>query len=296
MNWSPSRREYVKGTALIGLLGTAGCLSAADTSQPSTETQEPTTDAPTTAGKSETAPSSDPPLDAWLADANGYDEMPTQFSRGFQPTVAVGEPTDDGIAFAPAVIRVRPMTNVRWDWTGHGGQHNVVALDGTFDSGRTNAQSGTGYHYIFDETGVYPYYCEPHREDGMKGAVIVEEVPSTGYPEIDDWLRSTPNFTGEITDKTNAETATVAVGNDDARSEFVFEPPVLKIITGTTVKWDWEIDGPHTVSFKDHDIGTDEVVSETGVNFSHTFDSEGEYLYRCEPHETLGMRGAIIVE
>ncbi len=48
------------------------------------------------------------------------------------------------------------------DWR-HGEQHNVVALDGTFDSGRTNAQRGTSYHYIFEEPGEYRFVSErPH--------------------------------------------------------------------------------------------------------------------------------------
>jgi halocyanin-like protein len=291
MNWSPSRRSYIKGTALAGLLGTTGCLSTTGQTQPSTETPPTEATSPT---ETETTPVES--LDAWLADANGHDGTPRRFGTGAQPTISVGEPTDDGIAFDPAVIRVRPMSNVHWDWTGHGGRHNVVAVDGTFDSGRANAQSGTGYHYIFEETGVYPFFSAPHRDEGMKGAVLVEEVPSTGYPAVDEWLASAPNFTGDVVDRTASDTATVTVGAPDSESQFVFSPPVLEVSTETTVEWEWAGSGPHSVSFEEHEIGNEEVVSTPGVGFTHTFEEPGTYRYHCTPHESLGMRGAVIVE
>ena len=296
MNWSPSRRSYLKGTALTGLLGIAGCLSTVDGSAPQTEAQSTITESPPA---TDTQPPSTTPVqsvDSWLADANGYDGTPKRFGAGVQPTISVGEPVDSGIAFAPAVIHVRPMTNVRWDWTGHGGEHNVVAVDGTFGSGNANGQAGTGYHYIFEETGVYPFFSAPRREDGMKGAVIVEEVPSTDYPEVDEWVARAPNFTGTVVDHTNVDTTTVRVGAPDSKNQFVFSPPVMKISTGTTIEWQWAADSPHTVAFESHDIGTNNVISTSGVQFTHTFEQSGTYRYRCGPHETLGMRGAIIVE
>ena len=296
MNWSPSRRSYLKGTALAGLLGTAGCLTTTDAAKPSKESDTPMTATSTT---TDTASASTTPvesLETWLSDANGYDGTPKRFGAGVQPTIAVGEPADDALSFAPAVIHVRPMTNVRWDWTGHGDEHNVVAVDGTFDSGTPNAQSGTGYHYIFEEAGVYPFVSEPDQDDGMKGAVIVEEVPSTGYPVVDEWVARAPNFTGDVVDRTDTDTAIVTVGAPDTNNQFVFTPPVLKAATGATVEWQWAGSGPHTVTFEEHDIGTDGVVSTSGTQFTHTFEEPGTYRYRCGPHETIGMRGAIIVE
>jgi len=301
MNWSPSRRSYLKGTALAGLLGTAGCLTTTDTAAPASEqtstaptrSSSPTSTAPDSASPTPTPPES---LDAWLADANGYDGTPKRFGAGVQPTIAVGEPVDGGLAFAPAVIHVRPMTNVRWDWTGHGGEHNVVAVDGTFDSGTANAQAGTGYHYIFEETGVYPFVSAPDRDGGMKGAVVVEAVPSTGYPAVDEWLARAPNFTGTVVDRTDTDAVTVTVGAPDSKNQFVFSPPVVTVATGTTVEWRWAGSGPHTVTFEGHDVGTDGVIANSGVQFAHTFESAGTYRYRCDPHETLGMRGAIVVE
>jgi halocyanin-like protein len=63
---------------------------------------------------------------------------------------------------------------VVWEWTGEGGQHNVVAEDGTFDSGDPVAGSDATFEYTFGESGTWLYYCAPHRALAMKGAVVVE--------------------------------------------------------------------------------------------------------------------------
>jgi halocyanin-like protein len=203
---------------------------------------------------------------------------------------------DGEMAFAPAVIEVPPNTTVNWEWTGHGGQHNVVALDGTFDSGRTNAQAGTCYHYFFEEPGTYPFVCEPHKEEGMKGAVIVKEPPSTGNEKVDDWVQATSNFDGSIADKTGSEAATITVGAEGNAGNFAFDPPVMKISKGTTVSWEWTGNGGgHNVVFEDHDIESGDVLPDPVVHFEHTFETAGTYRYACEPHHSLGMRGAIIV-
>jgi halocyanin-like protein len=245
------------------------------------------------------APTLTPPdsLDDWLADANGYEGEIKRYGPRSQPEILVGEPIDGEMAFAPPVIEVAPMSNVHWEWTGHGGQHNVVALDGTFDSGRTNAQPGISYHYVFDEPGEYPFVSEPHYEDGMKGAVIVQEPPSTGNQAVDEWVVDSSNFDGSVTDRTGVDTATITVGAEDARGNFAFDPPVLKVSVGITVQWEWSgRGGPHNVVFQNRDISSDEIYSDPGVHLEHTFEKSGTYRFACEPHQSIGMKGAIIVE
>ena len=189
------------------------------------------------------------------------------------------------------------MTTIRWDWTGHGGQQNVVALDGTFDSGRTNAQSGTAFEYIFTEPGTYLFVSEPHRDEGMRGAVVVREPPSTGIPAVDEWVVDSSNFDGTVADETGSDAATIRVGTEGNRGDFAFDPPVLRVSTGTTVRWEWTgTGGGHTVSFQEVDVGTGEVLSAPDAAFEHTFENAGVYRYACEPHRALGMKGAVVVE
>ncbi|WP_424004114.1 halocyanin domain-containing protein [Haloarcula salina] len=293
---SSTRRRFLASTALSTLAVTAGCVSSGDSSRSGSPNGTATdTDTPTPTDTPEPTPES---LDDWLADANGYDGgEPQRFGPRARPTVMVGEPTDDGLAFDPPVIEVPPMTNVRWDWTGHGGQQNVVALDGTFDSGRTNAQRGTGYHYIFEETGEYRYVSEPHRDEGMKGAVIVKEPPSSGYPKVDEWLVGAGNFDGTVADRTDADTATVTVGAEGNGGAFAFAPPALKVSTGTTVRWEWTGNaGGHNVVSKDDGPLDSELLTEADSTYEYTFEETGTYRYYCAPHEALGMRGAVVVE
>lgn len=236
-------------------------------------------------------------LEDWLADANGYDGDPRRYGPGSQPDVLVGEPVDGEMAFAPPVIEVPPTTRVHWEWTGHGGQHNVVALDGTFDSGRTNAQHGTCYRYLFEETGTYPFVSEPDADDGMKGAVIVREPPATGNSEVDQWIVDSDNFDGTVVDKTGADAATITVGAPGNGGAFAFAPPVVRVSADTTVRWKWTGNGgAHNVVFQDIDLGSGGPVPEPGVHFEHSFDETGTYRYACAPHRALGMKGVVIVD
>ena len=53
--------------------------------------------------------------------------------------------------------------------------------------------------------------------------------------------------------------------------------------------------GPHQISFEDIDAGSD-VRTEPGVGFERTFEETGVYRYACAPHQSLGAKGAIVVE
>jgi halocyanin-like protein len=92
-------------------------------------------------------------------------------------TVEVGA-GDTALAFGPAAVHVDLGATVVWEWTGKGGAHNVVAEDGTFESGDPVGEAGATFRYTFEQAGIYRYYCNPHRAVGMKGAVVV----GTDYP------------------------------------------------------------------------------------------------------------------
>ena len=76
----------------------------------------------------------------------------------------------------------------------------------------------------------------------------------------------------------------------------VFEPPVLKINAGDTVKWVNANPGHNSVSI-------DEMIPPGGSSWNGgmneeivvKFDVEGTYGYKCTPHYILGMVGFIIV-
>jgi halocyanin-like protein len=298
-------------------VGAAGCLGSASPGAGGGDVAEPTatataTQTPTPTGTpTETATPTPTPIgsvEAWLSDANGHDGE-VQLRAGDRARVHVATPPTEEIAadsaialaFRPPGIQVPPGTTVTWTWSPHPGEHNVVALDGTFDSGAPTAADDATFSHTFDEPGTYPYVCQSHRDAGMKGAVVVRERPSTGYPSVDDWLAGVDRFEGTVTDRTDRDRTTVRAGAPGNGGHFSFDPLVAKVSTGTTVAWEWSGEGgAHNVVF-DTEAGdpvaadSGEVTSEPGVHYEHTFEEAGVYLYYCAPHQSLGGRGAVIV-
>ncbi|MFO8114454.1 MAG: halocyanin domain-containing protein [Halorubrum sp.] len=109
-------------------------------------------------------------------------------------TVEVGA-DDDGLAFDPTLLWVDTGTTVTFEWTGDGGAHNVVTVDGPaeLDSGDPVDEEGETYEVELgeDAAGITHYHCVPHDAVGMHGGIAVgEDVEttevggaSTGWPE-----------------------------------------------------------------------------------------------------------------
>ena len=74
-----------------------------------------------------------------------------------------------------------------------------------------------------------------------------------------------------------------------------FEPAELTVAPGTPVKFSWGSDG-HNVHPDDGDWGH-EPIEDTGFSFTTPpFQETGEFGYVCDPHESAGMTGTIIVQ
>lgn len=115
----------------------------------------------------------EPNYEGWFDDVDNYDGT-VDYTTESSPTVDVGA-GDSGLLFGPAAIRVTTGTTVTWEWTGQGGGHNVHEENDKFSSEIANEQGHT-FEHTFEESGTFRYYCEPHRAQGMKGAVdVVEE-------------------------------------------------------------------------------------------------------------------------
>ena len=74
-----------------------------------------------------------------------------------------------------------------------------------------------------------------------------------------------------------------------------FDPVALKIAPGDSVSWT-NMSG-HNTHFEKGNIpeSVEPWKTSLGDNITKTFDKEGIYLYKCDPHFSLGMVGAIIV-
>ena len=139
-----SRRSILAGVAAVT---TAGCLGGSDEDI-----------------QSET-------YGDWFRGANNFEGTVDRTDRS-DVTVDVG--AGSGLAFGPAAVRISVGTTVRWEWTGRGGQHNVVEEDGVFESD-LYFDEGETFSHTFDGPGVYRYVCTPHQTQGMLGAVEVVE-------------------------------------------------------------------------------------------------------------------------
>lgn len=150
MDWS---RRQVLASSGIALAGLAGCPG------------DPLAEGPTI--------DTEPNYRDWFDGVGNY--RGTHDHRGASAvTVEVGVQGDLGYyKFGPAAIAVSPETNVTWEWTGKGGQHNVVALEGAFRSGPPVGDAGTTFSHRFEEPAIYKYFCTPHRGLGMRGALFV---------------------------------------------------------------------------------------------------------------------------
>ncbi|MFB6236721.1 MAG: halocyanin domain-containing protein [Halopenitus sp.] len=174
-----NRRKFLRATGAVTVgIGLAGCSGSGGDSEgggEKTETEamatETEAETPTaTATESANYVEEEPNYGGWMEGANNYDR--TVDATG-KDTVTVKVGAGNGFAFGPAAVQVSSGTTVVWEWTGTGGEHNVVAKDDSFSS-PLQSEAGATFKHTFDETGIHKYFCNPHRTAGMKGAVVVK--------------------------------------------------------------------------------------------------------------------------
>ncbi|CQR48629.1 MULTISPECIES: halocyanin domain-containing protein [Haloferax] len=114
-------------------------------------------------------------------------------------------------------------------------------------------------------------------------------------PQFDGWFDNVGNYDG-VVDETGSSTVTVTVGAQANGGAFGFGPAAIRVSPGTTVVWEWNGEGgSHNVAAADGSFES-ELAGSSGHTFEHTFEATGTYTYACTPHETLGMKGAVVVE
>jgi len=242
--------------------------------------------------------------DGTVTDRTGEDEV----------TVTVGADGNGGtFAFGPPAVRVSPGTTVVFEWASN--THNVVVEEqpdgASWQGHETIENEGFSFETTFDVEGVYTYYCNPHLTMGMKGAIVVgggsggggsqpEPVPAEygGWFTSDSRGGATGNYDGTTVDRTGEDEVTVTVGADGNGGTFAFDPPAVRVSPGTTVVFEWA-SNTHNVVVEEQPDGASwqghETIENEGFTLQSTFETRGVYKYYCNPHLSVGMKGAIVV-
>lgn len=141
---------------------------------------------------------------------------------------------------------------------------------------------------------------------GIAGGVVVGltgctgeggDPPGTNYvpkePNYKGWFDGVSNYTGTVDARGSGEVA-VEVGVQGSSGFYKFGPAAKAVSPGTTVTWEWTgKGGTHNVVSRNDLFDSGAHVDEKGHTFTHTFDAPGIFYYLCEPHVSLGMKGAI---
>jgi plastocyanin len=91
-----------------------------------------------------------------------------------------------------------------------------------------------------------------------------------------------------------ADVVTVKMGSDGG--QLVFEPKVVTIKVGDTVKWVNNKAFPHNIVFDGHaELTHKKLAQKPKAELESTFNEAGEFSYYCSPHRGAGMQGKVVV-
>jgi halocyanin-like protein len=178
------RRTVLRGIGTVAVAGVlAGCGGdggdGGDGSDGSDDTETPT---PTESGDGSDGDDGDgdggggdvtAEVEDYLSDDDTFDGIVDKTGQSEVTVMNGAEGNNGNYAFDPSAIRIDAGTTVVWEWTGQGGQHNVVDEDGAFESELVQEEGHT-FEHTFEESGLTLYYCQPHKPLGMTGAIVVE--------------------------------------------------------------------------------------------------------------------------
>jgi len=92
----------------------------------------------------------------------------------------------------------------------------------------------------------------------------------------------------------SADTVTVKMGSDGG--QLVFEPKVVTIKVGDTVKWVNNKAFPHNMFDGHEELSHKKLAQKPKAELESTFNEAGEFAYYCSPHRGAGMAGKVVVQ
>jgi halocyanin-like protein len=135
---------------------------------------------------------------------------------------------------------------------------------------------------------------------GAAGAALATGTAAGQEGATPDWGGWLSGIDGGFRDARGESEVTVAVGAQGNGGAFAFAPAGLWVEPGTTVKFEWTGQGSgHNVKPEEGpaELDSGAAVSSPGVHYEYEFTEEdaGITTYYCDPHLSLGMKGAVAV-
>ncbi len=197
-----------------------------------------------------------------------------------RPTAPPGAVRMLDFAFAPATLRVDAGSVVTWVNDGVA-PHTVTARSGAFDS--RIVSPGGRYAHVFTVPGTYMYLCSLHPD--MTGTILVASADGSVPPP--GAVPAAPSGGGGADPDASAPPGTA----DALMLDFSFDPVVLTVTAGTTVRWRNAGVAIHTVTAGDGSFDSGFV--DAGETYARTFDAPRTIDYICALHPQ--MIGTLVV-
>lgn len=90
------------------------------------------------------------------------------------------------LRFVPDTLTINEGDTVQFLWSGQLLPHNAIEQNEVFNSGDAMQDVDYTYTFNYNQSGVYEFYCEPHRDLGMLGEITVNDVEENNVTIEDD--------------------------------------------------------------------------------------------------------------
>lgn len=101
------------------------------------------------------------------------------------------------LRFVPDTLTINEGDTVQFLWSGQLLPHNAIEENEVFNSGDAERNVDYTYTFNYNQSGVYEFYCEPHRDLGMVGEITVIDVEESNMTIEDDVETSSNDITNE---------------------------------------------------------------------------------------------------
>jgi len=90
------------------------------------------------------------------------------------------------LRFVPDTLTINEGDSVQFLWSSQLLPHNAIEQNDVFNSGDAMRNVDYTYTFNYNQSGVYEFYCDPHRDLGMLGEITVVDVQESNMTVEDN--------------------------------------------------------------------------------------------------------------